>query len=205
MHAPLHHFFATDTIEGDGATQRRPRQDQRHCEGFGEVCSAWGWIHQTKRPGTMLSHAFPPKRKLVPLPPPPLPLAFSTVVCCSTAVLPRRVVHNCKEMAALLMNGANRLAFNRTLLNERASRSHSIFTIYLTKVRTLACVFTYAKRTQSYHIACVDDACPRGGDVGDILRCVKLGASLFDATSVDVCMRLWLLACFREKAKIVHA
>ncbi len=46
----------------------------------------------------------------------------------------RRTVHNCREMAEVLLHGAHRLTFNRTMLNDRASRSHSIFTIYLTKV-----------------------------------------------------------------------
>jgi hypothetical protein len=81
--------------------------------------------------------------------------------------LEKRVVHNCKEMAALLMNGANRLAFNRTLLNERASRSHSIFTIYLTKRES-------EDRTRMSQINIVDLAgsehTKQSGVVGDSLR-----------------------------------
>eukprot|EP00668_Euglena_longa_P002233 GGOE01002578.1.p1 GENE.GGOE01002578.1~~GGOE01002578.1.p1 ORF type:complete len:1455 (+),score=416.85 GGOE01002578.1:69-4433(+) len=47
--------------------------------------------------------------------------------------LEKRTVHSCKEMAQALLHGATRLSFNRTGLNDRASRSHSVFTIYLTK------------------------------------------------------------------------
>eukprot|EP00667_Euglena_gracilis_P005166 EG_transcript_5196 len=81
--------------------------------------------------------------------------------------LEKRSVHSCKEMAQALLHGAARLSFQRTGLNDRASRSHSVFTIYLTKREG-------SERSRLSQINVVDLAgsehVKQSGVVGDSLR-----------------------------------
>eukprot|EP00906_Rhabdomonas_costata_P037328 RCo052525 len=47
--------------------------------------------------------------------------------------LEKRPVRTVAEMSAVLLAGAERLSFNRTWLNDHASRSHSVFTLYIAR------------------------------------------------------------------------